>query len=280
MYIHYYSMIAAFVANLYVFLHLVLTKNKKWINHLLSLLIAALLFLPWLSMFIVQVKRVQDAFWAPEVSLQTILSCFTIPFTEQFWTTGYSKSLTILMYALIVLTIFLSFTKSFSEYRLVLWLSLFIFLGTLLIATIISLFSQPILYSRYVVVIVPMLVMPITILLNRMRIKWLKIILIPIILFLGVRISLSAYSFSYGPYKQTIEYITNTYPEISKIIHITEVTAGPMIEYNGNSGLRHYWLKAEMSNVDVFPEIQQYLKPGEFQSQVRNSVLSDFTIWN
>jgi 4-amino-4-deoxy-L-arabinose transferase-like glycosyltransferase len=264
MYIHYYSMIAAFVANLYVFLHLVLTKNKKWINHLLSLLIAALLFLPWLSMFIVQVKRVQDAFWAPEVSFQTILSCFTIPFTEQFWTTGYSKSLIILMYALIVLTIFLSFTKSFSEYRLVLWLSLFIFLGTLLIATVISLFSQPILYSRYVVVIVPMLVLPITILLIRMKIKWMKIFLIPIILFLGVRISLSAYSFSYGPYKQTIEYITNTYPEIRKIIHITEVTAGPMIEYNGNSGLRHFWLKAEMSNVDVFPEIQQYQKPGEF----------------
>jgi uncharacterized membrane protein len=264
MYIHYYSMIAAFVANLYVFLHLVLTKNKKWFNHLLSLLIAAILFLPWLSMFIVQVKRVQNAFWAPEVSLQTILSCFTIPFTEQFWTTGYSRTMTILMYTLIFLTILLSFTKSFSEYRLVLWLSLFIFLGTLFIAAIISLFSQPILYSRYVAVIVTMLIIPITILLTQMKIKWLKIILIPVILFLGIRISISAYYFSYGPYKQTMEYIIHTYPEITKILHITEVTAGPMIEYNGNSRLSHYWLKAEMSNVDAFPEIQQYQKPGEF----------------
>ena len=264
MYIHYYSMIAAFMANVFVFLQLVLTKNRKWLNHLISLLIAAILFLPWLFMFIVQVKRVQNAFWAPEVSLPTILSCFTIPFTEQFWTTGYSKSLTILMYTLIVLTILLSFTKSFSEYRLVLWLSLFIFLGTLFIAMIISLFSQPILYSRYVAVIVTMLIIPVTILLTQMKIKWLKIILIPVILFLGIRISISAFSFSYGPYKQTIEYITHTYPEISKILHITEVTAGPMIEYNGNSGLSHYWLKAEMSNVDAFPEIQQYQKPGEF----------------
>ena len=61
-----------------------------------------------------------------------------------------------------------------------------------------------------------------------------------------------------------MEYITNTYPEISKILHITEVTAGPMIEYNGNSGLSHYWLKAEMSNVDAFPAIKQYQKSGEF----------------
>jgi len=264
MYIHYYSMIAAFVANVFVFFQLFLTKNRKWLNHLISLLIAAILLLPWVSMFIVQVKRVQDAFWAPEVSLTTILPCFTIPFTEQFWTTGYSKSLTILMYTLIVLTIILSFTKSFSEYRLVLWLSLFIFLGTLFIAMIISLFSQPILYSRYVAVIVPMLIIPVTIFLIGIKIKWLKIVLIPVILFLGIRISISAFGFSYGPYKQTIEYITRTYPEISKILHITEVTAGPMIEYNGSSGLSHYWLKAEMSNVDAFSGIKQYHKPGEF----------------
>jgi uncharacterized membrane protein len=264
MYIHYYSMIAAFMGNLFVLLYLILTKNRKWLNHLLSLLIAVILFLPWISMFVVQIKRVQNAFWAPEVSLQTILSCFTIPFTEQFWTTDYSKSLTILMYALIVLTIVLSFTKSFSGYRLVLWLSLFIFLGTLFIATIISLFTQPILYYRYVAVIVTMLIIPITVLFAQMKIKWLRVIFITVILFLGIRISISAFSFSYGPYKQTIEYITHTYPEISKVLHITEVTAGPMIEYNDNSGLSHYWLKAEMSNVDAFPEIQQFSLPEEF----------------
>ena len=270
MYIHYYSLIAAFMANIFVLIYLILTKNKKWINHLISLLIAVILFIPWLSMFIVQIKRVQQAFWAPEVSLQTIVSCFAIPFTEQFWTTGYSKSLTILMYSLIVLTIILSFRKSFSEYRLVLWLSLFIFIGTLTIALFISLFSQPILYSRYVAVIVTMLIIPVTILLTGIKINWLNIFLIPVILFLGIRISISAFTFSYGPYKQTIEYIAQTYPEIDKILHISEVTAGPMVEYNGDSGLSHYWLKAEMSNVDAFTQIKQFQKPGEFLSPGEN----------
>jgi 4-amino-4-deoxy-L-arabinose transferase-like glycosyltransferase len=264
MYIHYYSTIAAIMANLFVFLQLIFTKNRKWRNHLIALIIAALLFLPWVFMFIVQIKRVQGAFWAPEVSFPGILSCFTIPFSEQFWASGYSRTMTILMYVLIVLTIILSFTKSFSEYRSALWLSLFIFVGTLLFAAVISLFSQPILYSRYVAVIVTMLVVPVTILLTQLKIKLLKIVLIPVILYLGIRISLSAFTFSYGPYKQTIEHITHTYPEISKILHITEVTAGPLIEYSGKSGLQHYWLKAEMSNVDAFPGIQQYSKPGEF----------------
>jgi len=264
MYIHYYSMAAAFVANMFVFLHLLRTKNKKWLPHLFSLLLATILFLPWLFMFIIQVTKVQHAFWAPEVSLKAILSCFTIPFTEQFWTTNYSISLTILIYSLIVFSFFTSFTKSYSENRLVLWLSLFIFLGTLLVVTIISLFSQPILSTRYVMNIVIMLVIPPTILLIQMKIKWLKIILISVILFLGIRISISNFYFSYGPYRQTIEYISTTYPEIKKILHITEVTAGPMVEYNGNSGLSHYWLKAKMSNVDAFPEVHQYNQPGEF----------------
>lgn len=264
LYIHYYSMVAAFVANMYVFWYLLRTKNKKWPRHLFSLLLAALLFLPWLFMFIIQIKRVQHAFWVPEVSLTTIIHCFAIPFAEQFWTTGYSISLVILMYGLIIFTFFKSFAKSFSVYRTVLWLSLFIFTGTLFIVMIISLFSQPILFSRYVVAIVVMLVIPPTILFIQMKLKWLKMILISIILFLGIRISISTFYFSYGPYKQTIEYISNTYPEIRKILHITEHTAGPMVEYTGKSGLSHYWLKAEMSNVDAFPQVHQHKLPGEF----------------
>lgn len=112
--------------------------------------------------------------------------------------------------------------------------------------------------------IVTMLIIPPTILFIRTKLKWLKIILISVIIFLGVRVSVSNFHFSYGPYKQTIEYISNTYPEIKKILHITEITAGPMLHYNGSSGLSHYWLKAEMSNVDAFPEVNQYNQPGEF----------------
>jgi hypothetical protein len=121
-----------------------------------------------------------------------------------------------------------------------------------------------------------MLIIPVTILLTVIKIKWLKIILIPMILFLGIRISVSAFAFSYGPYKQTIDYIANTYPEIKKILHITEITAGPMVEYNGNSGLSHYWLKAEMSNVDAFTEIKQYQKPSEFLNPGENFCLVQF----
>lgn len=264
MYIHYYSLVGAFSANAFVFLYLLLTKNKKWIVHLSSALLAALLYLPWLPMFFVQINKVQHAFWAPDVNLNTIITCLFAPFNEQYWFTGFSITLSVLMYCLLIYTIIRSFSASFSAYRTPLWLSLWIFFGTLSIIAVISLLSRPILYFRYVTALVTVLIVPHTILLICARSKILKITLAAVILSLGIKVSLSAFKFSYGPYKQTVEYIAKTYPAIRKVLHITEITAGPMIEYTGNTGLSHYWLKAEMSNVDAFPEIHQYHRPGEF----------------
>ncbi|NLU37273.1 MAG: hypothetical protein GXX78_00120 [Bacteroidales bacterium] len=260
-------MAAAFVANVYVFIYLLAKKEKKWREHILSLVLVAILFLPWLTLFTTQIEKVQHAFWAPEPCFSTILSCFTIPFTEQFWISNYSNALIILMYTLITTTVILSFLRRFAEYRLTLWMSLTIFLATLLLASLISLFSQPILYSRYVMAIASMLVVAPTLLLMTIRSRWLKTIIIAAILVLGLRVSFSTYYFSYGPYKQTIEYIASTYPHIKKIVHLAEITAGPMIEYSENSGLGHYWLNAQMSNVDAFSTISQHSQPSEFLQQ-------------
>jgi uncharacterized membrane protein len=264
MYTHYYGTLAAFMANLFVFIYLLLTKNRKWISHLLSLFLALLLFLPWIPMLIIQVHKVQNAFWAPPIDLRTIYSCFTTPFTEQCWTSAYSVALIILVYGLSIFTVCRSFHKSFSEYRLVLWLSITIFLGTLALVIVISLFSQPILFSRYVMAIVVMLIVPITILLIKINNRWVKMCLIGVVFLLGIHISVSTFRFSYGPYKQTVDYIANTYPDIHKILHLTEITAGPMVEYSGNTGINNYWLKAKMSNVDAFAKVHQYYRPDEF----------------
>ncbi|HPF51725.1 MAG TPA: glycosyltransferase family 39 protein [Draconibacterium sp.] len=263
-YTHYYSGVAAIVANAFVLFYLIFTKNRRWLPLLLSMLLVVLLFLPWVPMFVSQIRRVQQAFWAPEVNVSNVLSCFSIPLTEQFWTSSYSRFMIILVYGLILLGVTLSFTRSFSKYRLVLWLSLSIFLGTLLFVGIISMFSQPILYSRYVMTIVTMLAVPIAVLIIQVRIKWLKGLILLLVVSTGLWIGFSSYSFSYGPYRQTIDYISTTYPEVKKILHISEVTAGPLVEYTGSTGFSHYWLDAEMSNVDAFTEVQQYKAPEEF----------------
>ena len=264
MYTHYYSLAAAFVANFFVFVYLLASKNKNWIRHTAASAIALLLYLPWLSMFIIQIRKVQHAFWAPPVSFDTLLACFTVPFSEQFWSTQYAVALSVIVYILLIFATFRSFTKSFAVYRLAFWLALSVFAGTLLVVTVISLFSQPILYSRYVMAIIPLIVVPHAILFATIKNKWVKLILMGTMILLGIKISWSVFTFSYGPYQQTNEYISTTYPEIKKVLHLTEVTAGPLTEYNKNYGLSHYFLKAKMSNVDAFTKVKQHEKPAEF----------------
>jgi uncharacterized membrane protein len=266
-YMHYYSMVAAFVANAFVLLFLLFTKNKKWKIHLVSVLVLVILFIPWVSMFVVQVARVQQAFWAPQVNLDVILTFIINPFTEKFWTTNYSYSLIILIYSITVFTIISSFSKYYVDYRMLLWLSISIFMGTLLVIIIISLISRPVLYYRYAMTIVTMLIVPATIFIVKLKWQWLKMLITGVILFLGVKVSLDSSTYSYGPYKQTVEYISTKYPHIQKVLHITEHTAGPMVEYAGKSKLVHCWLKAKMSNVDAFKAVKRYTYPKEFLSK-------------
>ena len=53
-YTHYYALLAAFGANIYVLLFLLVKQNKSWKIHFLYSIIAVLLFMPWLSAFLGQ----------------------------------------------------------------------------------------------------------------------------------------------------------------------------------------------------------------------------------
>ncbi|MGE4568375.1 MAG: hypothetical protein AB7C90_04215 [Bacteroidales bacterium] len=139
-----------------------------------------------------------------------------------------------------------------------------LFACTRLLVTAITLVSQSILFSRYVMAIVMLPAVPVAILLANLHNRWVARALAALILVLGVSVSSTVFTFSYGPYKQAVNYIGQTYPEVKKVVHIAEITAGPMLHYNGNSALQHCWLKAKMSNVDAFTGIRQYNRPQEF----------------
>lgn len=151
-----------------------------------------------------------------------------------------------------------------------------LFAGTLLLVTAISLVSQSILFSRYVMAIVMLPAVPIAILLANMQNRWVARALAALILVLGVSVSSTVFTFSYGPYKQAVNYIGQTYPEVKKVVHISEITAGPMLHYNGNRALQHCWLKAKMSNVDAFTGIRQYTKPEEFLQPGETFLVAQF----
>jgi 4-amino-4-deoxy-L-arabinose transferase-like glycosyltransferase len=254
-YIHYYGLIAAFWANVFVAALLFARKNSSWRIHLGYSFVAALLYLPWLFVLFHHTIKAQGGFWVPALTLQTIISCFVLPFTQKFWISLYSLPMIIIVYSITLWVIYRNYIVKKDSQGIVLGLSLFIFGFTILTTAVISLFSQPVLYHRYIMNIVTMLIVPPTLFFITIKNKWLKGVLITALLICGIVISLKASYFSYGPYKQSIEYLHKTYPELKKIFHVFEVSAGPFIEYS-NPDIKNYWFKNEQTisftNMDVF----------------------------
>lgn len=120
---------------------------------------------------------------------------------------------------------------------------------------LLMLFSQPILYPRYFTIIVILILVPPALFFSTVKNNWVKGGLITVLLVCGIYVSIGASYFSYGPYKQSVEYIHKTYPEIKKVFHIIEITAGPFVEY-GNPDDENYWFKPKntivFTNMDVF----------------------------
>jgi uncharacterized membrane protein len=144
-YIHYYGLIAAFWANVFVATLLFARKNSSWRIHLGYSFVAALLYLPWLFVLFHHTIKAQGGFWVPALTLQTIISCFVLPFTQKFWISLYSLPMIIIVYSITLWVIYRNYIVKKDNQGIVLGLSLFIFGFTILTTAVISLFSQPVL---------------------------------------------------------------------------------------------------------------------------------------
>ena len=259
-YTHYYSLLAAFWANVFVLIYLI-SQKKKLNEFLITASASVVLFLPWAFILFKQVVTVKRDFWVPPVDLSTLYSCLINPFARKFWILTPSIIMIIVVYGLTLLSVYLIFIKRKEEKKLLLGLALAVFYLTILTAFAISVIFKPILYPRYIMTIVPLLMVPSALFFMSIDYKWLKGILLAVIFCCGVYVSISASYFSMGPYRQTLEYIHENYPEVKKILHINEVTAGPLAVYSQPGQAEQYWLQNKntvaYTNVNVFTNLHQ-----------------------
>jgi hypothetical protein len=90
--------------------------------------------------------------------------------------------------------------------------------------------------------------------------KWLKLAVQGLILSCGIYIFIPAMYYSFGPYKQSLDYLQKERPNVEKIVHVSELTAGPFYEYGRECPWRQYYMKNEDSvwytNMNVFNRSQ------------------------
>ena len=258
-YIHYYALLAAFWANVFVSIFLFIKRKKQFRIHLIYSLFAVMLYLPWLTAIIGQTKKVAESYWVPVLNWQTFLSCLLSPFAPKIYLPPFLP-LALIIYGIILWVIFQNYMAKKEKLHLVLGLSLFMFWCTILTAIIISLIMRPVLYMRYISNIIILILVPVTLFFALTKNNWIKGIVIIVILVLGIKISMDGSFFSYGPYQQSIDHIHKKYPEIKKLFHIFEGSAGPFAEYD-NIDVQNFWYNPKATfvytNMDVFDNLIQ-----------------------
>ncbi|MFH1197806.1 MAG: glycosyltransferase family 39 protein [bacterium] len=258
-YTHYYALLAAFWANVFVSIYLLIKRKKEFKIHLIYSLTAFLLYLPWLKVVFGQTKKVAASFWVPALDWQSLLSCLLSPFAPKIYLPPFLP-LAIIFYGLILWVIYRNYIVRMERRGLVLGLSLCMFWCTILTAIIISLLMQPVLYMRYLSNIIILILIPVTFFFTDTKNYWIKGIVLAVILVLGIKISIDGSFFSFGPYLQSMNYIHERYPEITKVFHVVEVTTGPFVEYD-HFDIQNYWFNPESTvfytNVDVFGNLVQ-----------------------
>ena len=258
-YTHYYALLAAFWANVFVFISLLSKRNNQFKTHLIYSLIAFVLYLLWLTAVIWQTKKVADSFWVPALNWETFLSCLLSPFSPQIYLPPFLP-LALIIYGLILLVIYKNYIAGKEKKDFVLGLSMCMFWCTILTAIIISLLIRPVLYMRYISVIVTLLLIPVTLFFISTKNSYIKGIVLVVIMVLGIKISIDGYYFSFGPYQASLNHVHEKYPEIKKIFHVVEGSAGPFVEYD-NFNIQNYWYNPEptivFTNMDVFNNLIQ-----------------------
>ena len=256
-YTHYYALLAVFWANVFVAVYLFVKRNNHFKIHLIYSFIAFVLYLPWLIVVVGQTKKVAESYWVPALSWQTFLSCLLSPFAPKIYLPPFLP-LALLIYGLVLWVIFRNYIAKNEKQGLVLGLSLCMFWCTILTAIIISLLVQPVLYMRYISNIILLILIPVSLFFTSTKNSYIKGIVLAVILVLGIKISIEGSSFSFGPYQQSINHIHERYPEIKKVFHVSELSAGPFAEYD-NFDIQNYWYSPEyttvFTNMDVFENL-------------------------
>ena len=110
--------------------------------------------------------------------------------------------------------------------------------------------------------IVTMLMVPATVYFMSNKSNLFKGVLLVLVVSCGMYLAIASSYFSFGPYKQSLQYLQTMHPDIKKIVHVNEVTAGPLVTYNNIGSWQQYYMEdgntVTYTNLDVFDDLTRF----------------------
>ena len=199
-YLHYYGLISVFFINLFLFIYIIFKKRNLFKNLIITAGIVLLSYLPWLVFFIIQIKKVDHAFWVTPVDIDAIMQSLFQPFYyKEFFPVNsqiyiFGSILLLLVFGTIIVSHILMALKKDREKF---YMSLFLFsiyVCTFLGAIIISLTMKPVFYRRYVTVCTGFLILPFCIGIGSIRFISIRLLLIASFIGLNLNTIMNVYT--------------------------------------------------------------------------------------
>ncbi len=279
-YTHYYSLLAAFWIDLSLLLWLAAKRHRAWRGVAVMGFAVLLLFLPWIVVFLAQAKTIHGDFWIPPVSWGTVLAGYVQPFGGLYRLYDLSWAMAFGVYGLTLASVVVALiTRKHGDHPALVF-ALIGFHATFVTAVAASLWFRPVLYGRYLTTIAPLLMVPLVVLMLRWRPRWPRVVLLAGLLAGGLFIVLSESAFSFGPNQLALRSLARTHPEVRKILHLNELTAGPLAEYGRGGPWKQYYLKNEgtswYSNLEAFDGLAAVRNLGEMVERGEIFCLAEF----
>lgn len=154
-YTHYFTGVSSIIIYLMLFIWILANRNGGAIKDnlkkfFISVAVGFVLYLPWMFILIDQMKFVQGNYWVEPISLNNIIYFFSYCLTS-----AQHNQIVLIASFIIVAAIIALLFKKFASTRenddLYLVMGVCVFLGTVAVGVLFSLFYKPILIDRYLV---------------------------------------------------------------------------------------------------------------------------------
>lgn len=183
-YTHYFAALSSVAIYIILLIWILMYGSKnfelgsKLKNFFISVVIGAALYIPWLPTLFAQLSVVHDNYWIPQITLKTMTQFLSYYYTSM-------DKLPLQLFAILVLVVVtvkfaMNFYKSRETADFYLLTGVLVFLGTLFVGAMVSLFFKPILYDRYLLPSVGLVWFSFSIAISNIKSK--KIILVILIL--------------------------------------------------------------------------------------------------
>ena len=189
-YTHYFTGVSSIVIYLMLFIRILANRNDGAIKDnlkkfFISVAVGFVLYLPWLFVLIDQMAYVQGSYWVDPISVKNITYFFSYCLTSASHNQIVLIGSLIIVVAIIAL-LFKKFISTRDNDDLYLLMGVFVFVGTLAVGVLFSIFYKPILIDRYLVPSIGVFWLCVSVKLSRLNLKKsLALLIILMILIVG-----------------------------------------------------------------------------------------------